>query len=82
MHPRFVAEVCHLFFGGFLKKRKQTITEVDPAFCTEAKKKLQKARINRRRSGEREPRASAGEGGETVLYNAANYSKSGARTKR
>ena len=40
MHPRFVAEVCHLFFAGFSKKRKQTIAEVDLTFCTEAKKKI------------------------------------------
>ena len=84
MHPRFLAEVCHLFFVGFSKKRKQMITEVDLTFCTEAKKKKnqQKARINRRGSSEREPRASAYEGGETVLNNAVNYSKSGIRTKR
>ena len=36
----FVAEVCHLFFAGFSKKRKQRITEVDQTFCTEAKKKF------------------------------------------
>ena len=40
MHPRFVVEVCHLFFAGFSKKRKQTIAEVELTFCTEAKKKL------------------------------------------
>ena len=38
MHPRFVVEVCHLFFGVFSKKRKQTIAEVELTFCTEAKK--------------------------------------------
>ena len=38
MHPQFVADVCHLFFAGFLKKRKQTIAEVDLTFCTEATK--------------------------------------------
>ena len=37
MHPRFVAEVCHLFFAGFSKKRKQTLAEVDLTFCTEKK---------------------------------------------
>ena len=83
MHLRFVAEVCDLFFAGFSKKRKKTITEVGLTFCTEAKKNNQrKARISRRRSSERELQASAGEGGETVLNNAVNYSKSGARTKR
>ena len=83
MHPQFVADVCHFFFVGFSKKRKQTIAEVDQTFCTEAikEKKSQKARINSRRSSEREPRASAGEGGETVLNNDLNYSKSGARNK-
>ena len=44
MHPRLVAEVCHLFFVGFSKKRKQMITEVDLTFCTEAKTK----KINRK----------------------------------
>ena len=84
LHPRFVAEVCHPFFAGWAKKRNQTITEVNLTFCTEAKEKknLQEASINRRRSSEREPRASAGEGGETVLNNAVNYSKSGSKTKR
>ena len=33
-----VADVCHFFFVGFSKKRKQTIAEVDLTFCTEAKK--------------------------------------------
>ena len=37
MHPRFVAEVCLLFFERFSKKRKQRIAEVDLTFCTEAK---------------------------------------------
>ena len=46
------------------------------------RKKSQKARINSWRSSEREPRASAGEGGERVLNNALNYSKSGARKKK
>ena len=66
--PQFVADVCHFFFVGFSKKRKQTIAEVDLTFCTEAmkEKKAQKARINSRKSSEREPRASAGEGGERV----------------
>ena len=43
MHPQFVADVCHFFFVGFAKKRKQTIAEVDLTFCTEAinqKKKI------------------------------------------
>ena len=38
MHSQFVADVCHLFFAGFSKKRKQTIAEVDLTFCTEATK--------------------------------------------
>ena len=85
MHPRFVAEVCHLFFAGFSKKRKQMIAEVDLTFCTEAKKKKkyiqQKARFNRPRSSERKPWASAGELDETVLNNVAN-SDSGASEGR
>ena len=36
MHPQFVVDVCHFFFVGFSKKRKQTIAEVDQTFCTEA----------------------------------------------
>ena len=50
---------------------------------TEAKK--QKARINRQRGSEEDldkERASAGEGGETVLNNAVNYSESRARERR
>ena len=87
MHPRFVAKVCHLFFAGFSKKRKQTIVEVDLTFCTEAKKKKQKkkteikARINRSRRSGRKPWASAREIGETVLNNVAN-SESGSREGR
>ena len=74
MHPRFVVEVCHLFFAGFSKKRKQTIAEVELTFCTEAKKEIeQKARITRR---EREPWGSPGEVGKTVLNNVMNYSES------
>jgi len=47
--------------------------------------KKQKARINRQRSSEEDrekERASAGEGGETVLNNAVNYSESRARERR
>ena len=66
---------------------RQTIGDVDLMFlrygCTEAKK--QKARINKQRGSEEDrgkKRASAGEGGETVLNNAVNYSESRARERR
>jgi len=51
--------------------------------CTEGIKK--KARINRQRSSEEDrekERASAGEGRETVLNNAMNYSESRARERK
>jgi len=53
--------------------------------CTEAKKQKQRAKINRQRRSEEDrerERTSSGEGGETVLNNAVNYSESRARERR
>ena len=84
-----------IFLGGIFKEKKthfyllcrQMIAEVDLMFlrqgCTEGIKK--KARINRQRSSEEDrekERASAEEGGETVLNNAVNYSESRARERK
>ena len=84
---RHAVSVCSgripFFFAGFLKKN-------DSEGWSNVFKRLywskkQKARINRQRSSEEDrekERASAGEGGETVLNNAVNYSESRARERR
>ena len=83
MHPRFVAEVCHLFFAGFSKKRKQTTAELDLTFCTEAskRKKLDRKQELTREEVAKESRGLA-LGKDAKQYNAVNYSKSGARKKK
>ena len=85
MHPQFVAGVCHLFFAGFSKKRKQTIAEVDLTFCAEATKEKKNHRKQELTAEEvaKESRGPAlGKESETVLNNALNYSKSGASKKK
>ena len=79
-----------IFLGGIFKEKthfyllcRQTIAEVDLMFlrqgCTEGIKK--KARRSSEEDREKE-RASAGEGGDTVLNNAVNYGESRARERK
>ena len=72
------------FLAGFLKKNDSggwfNIFKTGSHWS-----KKQKARINRQRGSEEDrgkKRASTGEGGETVLNNAVNYSESRARERR
>ena len=84
------------FFGGIFKEKKthfclscqQMIAEVDLMFlrqgCTEAKNRKQglTGKEVAKKIAKKTDRASAGEGGETVLNNAVNYSSSRARERR
>jgi len=73
------------FLAGFLKK---TIAEVDVMFlrqgCTEAKNRNQELTDKEvaKKIAKKTERASAGEGGGTVLNNAVNYSESRAGERK
>jgi len=77
MHPRFVAGECHFSWRDF---EREMIAEVDLMFlrqgCTEAKNRKQEltGKEVAKKIAKKTERASAGEGGETVLNNAVNYS--------
>jgi len=77
MHPQLVAGECHSSWPVFLRK---TIAEVDLIFlrqgCAEAKDRKQEltGKEVAKKIAKKTKRASAGEGGETVLNNAVNYS--------
>jgi len=64
------------FLAGFLKKNDSGVSNILRQGCTEAKNRKQEltGKEVAKKIAKKTERASAGEGGETVLNNAVNYS--------